>query len=325
MPPIADPAAPSPECWALHDGAAGNRRQVLALIDALALRPCEIVLQPSRIARWIAPRRFPGAAASLGPAFAQAMHGAAPRLAIGCGRIAALATRLARERGVAVVQILDPRLPLRHWDQLVIPDHDGRIGDNVVTLAGSLHPVDEDWLASVHSRCAPPAAMAAPRTAVFVGGPTAAAPWTRAQLDGAITRLEAHCADEGGSLWICGSRRTPAAWTDALRARFAGTRHPAWFDARDGDNPYATALAWADRIAVTADSANMLSEACATSVPVYAIGASSVRGRIGRFVRTLMAARRLLDVEAWPDRGAPTPMRETARVAAELRRRLRLD
>ena len=325
MPAKPDAAAPSPECWALHDGAAGNRRQVLALADALGLRPLEIVLEPTRLARWLAPRRFPGAAAALGADFARALAGAAPRLALGCGRQAALATRLARERGIPVVQILDPRLSLRHWDQLVIPEHDDRRGANVVTLHGSLHPVDEGWLERARHRDEVLARMTAPLTAGVVGAPTAAVPWSRADLDQALARLEAHCDAEGGSLLLCASRRTPGAWADDLRARFAGTRHRAWLDARDGANPYVAALARADRIVVSADSANMLSEACATSAPVYVFGLQDAHGRIGRFVHGLLENRRALPLDALPERGDSRPLRETARVAAELRRRLRLD
>lgn len=321
MPAITDAAAPSPECWALHDGAAGNRRQVLALADAMGLRPLEIVLRPARIARWLAPRRFPGAPTALGVDFARALAGPAPRLALGCGRQAALATRLARERGIPVVQILDPRLALHHWDQLVIPEHDRRSGANVVTLAGSLHPVDDAWLDQARRQDDGRASTPSPLTAVLVGAPTTAAPWSRRDLDAALARIEA----DGGSLWLCASRRTPAAWADSLRARFAGSRHRAWLDARDGVNPYAIALARADRIVVSADSANMLSEACATPVPVYVIGAERARGRIGRFVNRLLVDRRVLPMDAWPERGDPRPLRETARVAAELRRRLRLD
>jgi mitochondrial fission protein ELM1 len=325
VPATTDATAPTPECWALHDGAAGNRRQVLALAGAMGLRPREIVLVPSRLARWLAPRRFPGAASALGGDFARALAGPAPRLALGCGRQAALATRLARERGIAVVQILDPRLPLRHWDQLVIPEHDERGGDNVVTLAGSLHPVDDAWLAHARAQDEGMAAMPAPLTAVLVGAPTAAAPWTRDELERALARIEAACEAEGGSLVLCASRRTPTSWAGSLRARFAGGRHRAWLDADDGANPYAAALARADRIVVSADSANMLSEACATRAPVYVIGAMGAHGRIGRFVHGLLAAGRALPMDAWPERGEPRPLRETARVAAELRRRLHLD
>ncbi|HEY0505058.1 MAG TPA: ELM1/GtrOC1 family putative glycosyltransferase, partial [Lysobacter sp.] len=92
--------------WALTDGHAGNVRQAEALAAALddPFRAC--TLSPRAPWRWLAPRRLPGARRAFGDDFAR---GPVPALAIGCGRQAALATRLLRERGVKAVQILDPR------------------------------------------------------------------------------------------------------------------------------------------------------------------------------------------------------------------------
>src|SRR5690606_11690409 len=129
----------------LSDGRAGNARQAQALAAALAPAPRDLVLAPRAPWRWLAPRRLPGDGDAFGPGFAAALA-APPTLAVGCGRQAALATRILRGRGSRVVQVLDPRLAPRHWDVVVAPAHDGLAGPNVVTVTGSLHPVDEAWL-----------------------------------------------------------------------------------------------------------------------------------------------------------------------------------
>ena len=136
-------------CWVLHDGRAGNRRQALALAEALGHVPRELVLAPRLRARWLAPRWMPGAERAFGPEFAAAWAGTPPVLAIGCGRQAALATRLLRTRGARAVQILDPRLDPRHWDLVIAPEHDDLRGENVLPLLGSLHPGTPIWLARV--------------------------------------------------------------------------------------------------------------------------------------------------------------------------------
>jgi mitochondrial fission protein ELM1 len=207
----------SNSCWVLHDGAAGNRRQALALAAALGLPAREWSLAPNAPARWLAPRWLPGA--GFGPEFAQALERAPPALALGCGRLAALATRQARAAGARVVQILSPRLPTRHWDLVVAPRHDRLEGPNVLALAGSLNPVDEAWLAAARARWPALAQLPGPRTAVLLGGPTAATRFERGALDALCAKLDGTLAQEGGSLLLCGSRRTPRAWAAALRAR----------------------------------------------------------------------------------------------------------
>ena len=97
-----------------------------------------------------------------------------------------------------------------------------------------------------------------------------------------------------------------------------------WYEPGEGTNPYPGLLGWADRIVCTADSVNMLSEAAATRVPVFAFGIERVDGRPRRFVDSLLSLGR---VRAFDQQLLPypvTPLRETARVALEVRRRLEL-
>ena len=324
MHPTADPSVSAADCWVLHDGAAGNRRQAMALADALGLAAREIILRAAAPARWLAPRVFPGAGAALGAEFRRALRAPPPRLAIGCGRQAALATRLLRRRGASVVQILDPRLPLRHWDLVVAPAHDQLTGPNLVELAGSLHPVDEGWLAAARDARPDLGRLASPRTAVLLGGPTPATPLTLNDVDAALDGLDAVRGRQGGSVFVCGSARTPPEWVRALRSRCRAQGLRYWFGPADGDNPYPALLGWSHRLLVTADSANLLSEACATAAPVYVIGAARASGRVGRLVADLLQRERARAFDGqWPACNIE-PLRETARVADEVSRRLRL-
>lgn len=314
----------SPGVLALSDGRAGNARQARALAQALADAAGELVLQPRAPWRWLAPRRLPGDGGAFGPGFAAALT-APPALAVGCGRQAALATRILGARGTRVVQVLDPRLPTRLWDLVVAPAHDGLHGDNVITLAGSLHPVDDAWLA--HGRAAFPdiATLPSPRIVVLLGGPSAHAGFGIADFEALMSATGAMAAREGGSLLVTASRRTPATVRNALRARPCPCPTLAWGDDGDGANPYAGMLAWADRIACSADSVNMLSEACATRVPVLVQRPEAVRGRPRGFIDDLLARGRIRPLGSGVEDFDARPLRETARVAAEVRARLGLS
>ncbi|MFC6841148.1 mitochondrial fission ELM1 family protein [Xanthomonas theicola] len=316
--------------WAISDGCAGNARQADALAAALsgpATRPAQaLVLQPHPPWRWLAPRRLPGAAHGYGPDLADLLR-QPPALAIGCGRQAALATRLLRARGSTVVQVLDPRLPPRHWDLVVVPEHDRLRGDNVLTLLGSLHPIDDAWLAAARAAFAPFGALPSPRTALLVGGPAALAPWTTEAAAATLRHLAAQLREQGGSVLASTSRRTPPAVAHALRHAFAGVPGMVWCGEHDGPNPYAGLLGWAERIVCTPDSVNLLSEACATRAPVAVAMPASARGRARDFHAALHARGRLGDVPAMHGvaSGEIAPLRETARIAAHIRERLQLD
>ena len=312
------------DAWTLTDGNAGNVRQAQALAQALGIPSArEWTLQSRSPWRWLSPRRLPGAGHAFGDAFEGAMR-APPALAIGCGRQAALATRLLRQRGAKTVQILDPRIDPRHWDVVVAPEHDDLRGTNVITLLGSLHPVDDLWLAAARQRFAAFETLSQPRTALLLGGPSAHADFDIRHYDELFTQIATRVTRDGGSLLATTSRRTPLPVRLRLRERLAHLPGVIWGDEGDGPNPYAGLLGWADRIVCTADSVNMLSEAAATNVPVHAAGVEQVRGRPRRFVDALIRLGRVRrctpELEPFP----ASALRETARVADEVRTRLGL-
>lgn len=306
---------------AISDGRAGNARQALALARALDAAATECVLDPRAPWRWCAPRRLPGDGAAFGVGFA-ALLAHPPALAVGCGRQAALATRQLRGRGTRTVQVLDPRLAPAHWDLVVVPEHDRVRGANVVTLLGSLHPVDDAWLEHARAQFPAPGTFAGPRTALLVGGPTAHASYGRRELSAWLEAIDAILARDGGTLMVSASRRTPARLRARLRERCAEHASLLWLDARDGANPYPGVLAWADRIVCTPDSVNMVSEAAATRAPVFIADPGIARGRLRTFLDALSARGRVRPLDGTLASFAVEPLRETARVAAEVRRRL---
>ena len=294
------------------DGHAGNRRQAEALAHALGHEDApHLTLAPTGWANAWAPRLFPGAAQALGEAFSHALH-SPPTVVIGCGRQAAMATRLMRRSGSRAIHILDPRIDARHWDRVIVPMHDRLRGDNVIPMLGSLHEVDDLWLAEARHDFPSLADIAAPRIALLVGGPSKHWSMDDAGLRIALAGLNEAVTAQGGSLMITASRRTPPAWRTMLRE--AGAKL-AWCDERDGVNPYRGLLGWADAIVCTADSVNMLSEACATTVPVHVIGGEYLHGRPRGFLDAMLARARVRMFDGDLDVFPVIPLRETARVA----------
>ena len=312
--------------WTLTDGHAGNLRQALSLAAALghdAARNWN--LAPRAPWRWVAPRKLPGATHAFGAGFARALADP-PALAIGCGRQGALATRLVRERGGRAVQVLDPRLDPTLWDLVIVPEHDGLAGPNVLTLLGSLNPVDDAWLAAGRADFPALAELPRPRIALLLGGSSRHARFDRAAFDALAGSVSAVLEREGGSVLATVSRRTPPEVAAALRTRMppdgSGWPGAAWLGTGDGPNPYPGLLAWADRIACTPDSVNMVSEACATRAPVFVFDPARTEGRPRRFLDALLARGRIRPVDDALERFDCEPLRETARIAAEVRQRL---
>ncbi len=305
-----------PTCWAISDGAAGNERQVLALADAMGLAPRHLRLSLKQPWDALAPHLTAGARAAMMDQ-GRRISAPWPDLAIGCGRRAALLTRCLRDWSDGrcfSVQILDPRIDSRHFDLVIAPRHDHVGGANVLHSLGALNPVSPSWLAQGRQAWPDLSRFAGPRTAVLIGAST------RAQhLDqGYFETLLGQIGRFGGSFLVSASRRTPLPQRQWLRRQFAELPGCFWAGEDDGNNPYAGFLAWADRIVVTPDSVNMLSEACASGKPVHTLVQQPLRGKLAEFHTSLRQAGLLRDLND-TNAGIPVaPLAETANLAADV-------
>lgn len=309
--------------WILTDGAAGNEKQALALARALQREATSRHVVARAPWRWFAPRWVPGSASALGAALTPPW----PALAIGCGRQGALALRwLARASAGATktVQILDPRIAPGAFDLVIVPAHDTLRGDNVIVARGALHGVDDGFLAQARLEWPALGALPGPRTAVLLGGSNRALNLDLGYWRGLAVKLGYWLHRDGGSLLLSTSRRSPDWLRDAARNEFSAVPGLQWHGHDDGPNPYAGMLAWADRIVVTPDSVNLLSEACATNAPVLCHLARPLRGKLGGYYRDLLDAGRVRPMQAdytpWP----VEPLHDTDAVAAQVRQRLAL-
>lgn len=321
---VGDRMPVAPDCWLLSDGVAGNLRQARALAAALGLVAEAVTIRLRRPWHWLAPSGPADVRRALAPDAAARFVPPWPALAIGCGRTAALATLgLARLSGghTGTVQILDPRRHRHRFDAVVVPAHDGLTGSNVITTLGSLNDIDAAWLARGRQAFASLAALPAPRVAVLVGGPTRALALDERYLDGLLATL-AHWAGQGASFLVTCSRRTPPVMAARLRQRFAAWPGQFWAGPDDGANPYAGLLGWADRIIVTPDSANLMSEACATGVPVLVHDPARVRGKMAQLLQALMRSGRIRPLQASFQAFSAPPLRQMPAIAAAVRQRL---
>lgn len=312
------------DCWVITDAAAGNQRQALALAEQLSLPVRHLQLEPRAPWSWLSPRLTFGARQALSDTQRRQFDAPWPAVAIGCGRQAALYTRILRslsEGRCYTVQILDPRIDPTHWDLVIAPRHDRLEGPNLLRPLGSLNPVDDAWLQD--GRDADPgfAELPRPRVGVLLGGPRHGVRLDEDYVDELANRLLARQRAEGGSLLVLASRRTPRSLVEQLRERLDPTPGLIWAGADDGSNPYPGVLGWADRLVVTPDSVNMLSEACAVGCQVQTFVIGTLPDKLARFHQALREAGYLHDID---DNAMPPvePLRETSAIAATLRERI---
>jgi mitochondrial fission protein ELM1 len=323
IPARSDPAdrfeRPSPpRTWALVDDRPGNLNQVLAVAEAvgwpfavktlgygLGARLPNALLGPSLLGVTSATR------AALMPPW--------PELVIAAGRRSLPAGRWLKRRTPTafLVQLMWPGSG-RGPDLIVAPAHD-EVADRpgLIRTQGTPHRITPRRLEAAATALRPRlAGLPRPWIACLVGGSSHKVRFTPADAAALARQASALARGRGGSLLVTTSRRTGPACSRAL----AGAIDAAHFLHQwspGGDNPYVGVLGVADALIVTADSASMCTEACATGRPVLLFRpAAGVAPRLDRLHAWLEAQGRLAPIDsAWP---APCPpLRNSAEVVAE--------
>jgi mitochondrial fission protein ELM1 len=324
-PPVPEPETPAREpitIWAISDGRAGIEAQAVGLAEAVARQvPARIVVKrvgwsgrTGRLpwwANWL-PRRWLTPESEIAPPW--------PDLWIAAGRATLpLSIRAKRWSGgkTYVVQIQDPRVPANMFDLVIPPKHDRLTGDNVLPITGSPHRVTSQRLDSEYEKFKDRIdALPHPRVAVLLGGKSKAFDLSSLRAAEIAHQIQLPLEQEGGSLLMTFSRRTPEQAKALLTARL---RHlPGMIWDGQGANPYFAFLAAADYILVTEDSTNMATEAASTGKPVFILkmDGTSLKFRLFHQELESMGAAR-------PYGGAfhgwtYDPVDETGRAAAEV-------
>ncbi|WPZ36538.1 mitochondrial fission ELM1 family protein [Thalassobaculum sp. OXR-137] len=309
-------------CWILTDGTVGMRIQCLGLADAAGLTPVIKRIHPSWLLRALpVAGRLPGVPATAG---GDPIAEPWPDVVISCGRRTAGAALAVRRLGGGhpfLAHIQDPRIDPRHFDMLIVPEHDPARGPNVVTTLGALNPQAPEKLAEAAKPWLTEVAdMPRPLIAVNVGGSNKRYEFSPEAVARFVADLRRLSQTSGGSLLVACSRRTDDATRAALAEGLADVQGVVWTGL--GENPYLAFLHLCDALVVTSDSVNMASEALATGKPVHVATVEPETGRLAAFHARLRAEGYTRPFDGTLERWTYEPLRETMRVGALLAERL---
>jgi hypothetical protein len=274
--------------WALLGARAGDNNQVIALAEAIG-QPFEIKQLEYNGLRRLGPRLLGRSLMSLTKRSRQAiLSEPPPDLTISAGHRSVAVVRALRHRSgrrTRSIHVGFPRISPRHFDLVIatlqypIPDH-----PNLLRVPYAL--TRAATAASDPSDAAMVAALPTPRRLLIVGGPTLYWNMDAPALMRTLSAMLGEAHADGGSVLVTTSPRTPAALRDQIAKCIAGSKSPTLL-AEPGRAPaYASLLAGADSIRVTADSVAMVSDAIWTGKPVGLVPA--MKSPLGSLVMGVM-------------------------------------
>jgi uncharacterized protein len=305
------------------DGSVGMENQCVGLARMMGLEPVVKRIAPRAPWRWLPPGLWPVPFAALGKN-GDDLAPPWPRVLISVGRRSvalSMAVRRAAKGATFTVQLQNPKVALSNFDVVVLPQHDAVSGANVIVTMGAMHGITPGTLKAAAERFRSRLShLPRPLVAVLIGGTSGAYRVGRAEIAQLTEALRRLAGETGAGFAVTPSRRTGDEAKAALRDGMAGLPAEIWNGA--GENPYLGYLALCDAVIVTCDSVNMVTESCATGKPVHVVELKGGNARFRRFHEAFVRAgytRPFVGrIESW----TYPPLFETARVAAEIRRRL---
>ena len=296
---------------------AGLQAQALGLAEAAGLAPAIVDLHPVRPWSWMPAALWPAPLLATG-------QGTRPNeLVFTAGGTAGAVGAALRRHGARVVQVQNPRLRLDRFDLVVANAHDQLSGPNVIVTRTALHRATEARLAEARTLWTPRLAhLPRPLVAVLVGGSNGRFRLEAPEGARLADQLATLMTTARAGLAVTPSRRTAPEVRRILAEKLAPLGADIWDFT--GDNPYFGLLACADAIVVTIDSISMVSEAAATSAPVFLADLPGKSTRIGRFLDLMRREGRVRPFTGCLEDFPVTPIDDTPDAGAEVRRRLRL-
>lgn len=264
--------ANEPHVWVLLGKGAGGNAQMIALAEALGW-PYETKHLAYNILNLCPNVLLGGTSVSLRRKRCSPLQPPWPDLVIAASRRSAPIAQWIRKRSAGhtrLVHLLHAQAPLHRFDLIItLPQYRLPVRPNVLHLTGPLNRVDPQRLEQAAARWAPQLRhLPRPLTALLVGGNSSSYtldPVTARRLGRQASR---YVRETGGALLLTTSPRTPQGAVQELFEAVDCQAYRHVWRPQDPDNPYLGFLRLADRFIVTADSASLVIEACATGKPV---------------------------------------------------------
>ena len=190
-------------------------------------------------------------------------------LIISCGRksvIPSIYLKKNSKKKIINIHIQDPKVSLKNFDYIIVPEHDGVKGENVITSRGAIHYLTSDEIKKNSNYLTGMLNKDKEYLLLILGGPNKYYDYNEKNLLDIFKKIQKLTFKNDLQAIIIPSLRTPQNIID-LAYKFFGEQN---LIIKNVDKKaYLSGLAIAKFIIVTCDSTSMISESALTGKPIY--------------------------------------------------------
>ncbi|MDC3039235.1 mitochondrial fission ELM1 family protein [Candidatus Pelagibacter sp.] len=190
-------------------------------------------------------------------------------LIISCGRksvIPSLYLKKNSSKKIVNIHIQDPKVSLSNFDYVIVPEHDGLNGTNVISSKGALHYITLKEIEKNHNYLGDKINKNKQQILLILGGPNKYYKYDKKNLRRIFENIKELAGKNNLQIIIIPSMRTPADAIDYAN-KFFGNENVVIQNV--DKKAYLSGLSIAKFLVVTCDSTSMISEAALTGKPIY--------------------------------------------------------
>ena len=190
-------------------------------------------------------------------------------IVISCGRKSVIPSIYLKKKfknKIINIHIQDPKVSLNNFDFIVVPEHDGLTGENVLNTKGAIHYLTNDELAQNESYLQSKIDNQKKIVSFIIGGPNKYYNYSEKTIDEIFLKIKKIFIEQNYQAIIVPSMRTPRNIIQKAQNYFDNNQI---IIPNVDKKAYLSSLKLADHIVVTCDSTSMISEAALTGKPIY--------------------------------------------------------
>ena len=246
-------------------------------------------------------------------------------IVISCGRksvVPSIYLKKKYKNKIINIHIQEPKVSLNNFDFVIVPEHDGLIGNNVLNSKGAIHYLTNNELDKNESYLKDRTSNHKKIVTLVIGGPTKYYDYNFNTIDEIFKKIENNFLNNNYQLIVIPSMRTPQNIIDKAKNFFNDDQ----IIIPDIDKKaYLSALKISDHIIITCDSTSMISEAAITGKPIYVAQMPPVKNdqRFKNFFNLFESLNIIKSLNNSVENWSYMKLNETDRIAKQLKNKIK--
>ena len=245
-------------------------------------------------------------------------------IVISCGRKSVIPSLYLKKKfreKIMNIHIQDPKVSLDNFDFVIVPEHDGINGENVITSKGAIHYLRNEELDEninyLKSRVNKEKLVT-----LIVGGPTKYYDYKESIIKEIFSKVSKNFINKGYQLIFIPSMRTPKKVIDLAKSYFDKNQI---IITEVDKKAYLSSLKLSDYIVVTCDSTSMISESALTGKPIYVAQMPPVKknNRFEKFFELFKSLNIIKDLDNSVENWNYEKLNETDKISSYIKEKIK--